>query len=158
MAENESIGYRLLQPGEEAVISRLITRIFLEFVAPGYSLAGILEFLAFVAPLSLAERRGAGNWLQVAVDGEHIAGVIELRERRHISLLFVERGWQRRGIAAALLEQARNQCRQFNPPRKTITVNSSPYAVPFYMAAGFSPFVEEQQRNGIRYLPMAATL
>lgn len=37
---------------------------------------------------------------------------------------------------------------------KTITLNSSPYGVPFYKAIGFVPTDEEKTINGIRFTPM----
>ena len=37
---------------------------------------------------------------------------------------------------------------------KTITLNSSPYGVPFYKAVGFVPTDEEKTVNGIRFTPM----
>jgi predicted GNAT family N-acyltransferase len=39
-------------------------------------------------------------------------------------------------------------------PEQTITVNSSPYGVPFYHALGFEDSDKEQTVNGIRFTPM----
>ena len=38
--------------------------------------------------------------------------------------------------------------------KTTITLNSSPYGVPFYRAIGFVPTDEEKTVNGIRFTPM----
>ena len=35
-----------------------------------------------------------------------------------------------------------------------LTLNSSPYGLPFYLALGFVPQSEEQEINGIRFTPM----
>jgi predicted GNAT family N-acyltransferase len=39
-------------------------------------------------------------------------------------------------------------------PDRTLTVNSSPYAVPVYAKLGFVPTDREQVQSGIRYTPM----
>ena len=39
-------------------------------------------------------------------------------------------------------------------PDGTITLNSSPYGLPFYKANGFVPTDEEKTVNGIRFTPM----
>lgn len=41
-----------------------------------------------------------------------------------------------------------------NSSSKTITVNSSPYAVPVYHKLGFIDTDTEQLSDGIRYIPM----
>lgn len=39
-------------------------------------------------------------------------------------------------------------------PDGTITLNSSPYGLPFCQALGFQPTDQEQTVNGIRFTPM----
>ena len=39
-------------------------------------------------------------------------------------------------------------------PNGTVTLNSSPYGLPFYEALGFVPTGKEQTVNGIRFTPM----
>ena len=39
-------------------------------------------------------------------------------------------------------------------PNETITLNSSPYGLPFYKVIGFVPTDEEKTVNGIRFTPM----
>ena len=39
------ITYRLVEPGKEARVSDLATRVFKEFVAPDYSAESVREFL-----------------------------------------------------------------------------------------------------------------
>ena len=39
-------------------------------------------------------------------------------------------------------------------PDETITLNSSPYGLPFYKAIGFVPTDEEKTVNGNRFTPM----
>jgi predicted GNAT family N-acyltransferase len=41
-----------------------------------------------------------------------------------------------------------------NPGLDALTLNSSPYGLPFYLSVGFRPQSEEQLMNGIRFTPM----
>lgn len=41
-----------------------------------------------------------------------------------------------------------------NPILEEITLNSSPYGLPFYLAIGFIPLSDEQEMNGIKFTPM----
>ena len=40
------------------------------------------------------------------------------------------------------------------PQAMELTLNSSPYGLPFYLRLGFFPLSEEQEINGIRFTPM----
>lgn len=41
-----------------------------------------------------------------------------------------------------------------NPSLEVLTLNSSPYGLPFYLSIGFEALSEEQEINGIRFTPM----
>ena len=41
-----------------------------------------------------------------------------------------------------------------NPSLEALTLNASPYGLPFYLAIGFVPLSEEKEMNGIRFTPM----
>ena len=75
-----------------------------------------------------------------------------MQENSHISLLFVDWQYHRRGIARQLFAYIRN--RALNAGCTEITVHSSPYAVPVYQKFGFIKTGPEQELNGIRYIPM----
>lgn len=45
-----------------------------------------------------------------------------------------------------------------NEVESALTLNASPYGLPFYLALGFIPLSEEQQINGIRFTPMKYTI
>lgn len=146
---------RPMNPGEETGVCHLVMRVFSEFVAPGYGPEGIKEFRKYVNPAALLKRSEAGHFVLVAAVQGQLAGVIEIRHHEHISLLFVDRQFLRRGIAKALLLQALDVSRQHNPDLEQVTVNSSPYAVPIYEKLGFEQTGPEQVKNGIRFVPMA---
>ena len=83
-------------------------------------------------------------------------GTGAVRDRRHISLLFVESRFHRRGIGSALLEAMTDFCRRAGT--REITVNASPFAAGFYQNRGFRPLDGEQRADGIRFIPMARVL
>ena len=135
----------------------LCRRVFLEFEAPDYGLEGTDAFLRFLDPAQM-ERMAASGLL--AFFGHWSAGVLTgtgaVRDRRHISLLFVEGRFHRRGIGSALLEAMTDFCRRAGT--REITVNASPFAAGFYQNRGFRPLDGEQRADGIRFIPMARVL
>ncbi len=138
------------------MISHFILKSFDDFVAPGYSDEGRREFKKYAAPNAFMDRRSNHRLIIAEVDGE-LAGVIEIREMRHIALLFVAREFQRRGIAKALFNHAEESIRHHNPDCIRITVNSAPGAVDVYRKLGFQADKDEQCINGIRFTPMSKT-
>jgi len=149
---------RPLAAGEEAAACRLVREVFDEFESPEYSEQGIREFFSYADPAAMRRRREEDHFVLVGeIDGE-IAGVIEIRHHEHIALLFVKKVYHGRGIARRLFETVRSICLESNPELETMTVNSSPFAVRIYRRMGFIPLSEEQESNGIRYVPMACRL
>lgn len=87
-----------------------------------------------------------------AYQGKKIVGVLALKNRTHISLLFVRKEFQGRGIGTRLLEECRAYCGKqgiFD-----LTVNAIATGIPFYLAHGFTAFEEERQEQGLRFTPM----
>lgn len=152
------ITYREIRPGEEFQVCQMIEACFNEFIAPEYSQEGRSEFLKYLNPEFILFRLAHNHFILVAVDGNKIAGVIEVRSNYHISLLFVKKEYQKRGIAKKLLELALVKCRQHKPDVSIVEVNSSPYAVPVYENLGFMKINIEQVANGMRYTPMTLKL
>ena len=146
--------YRPIQAGEEDAAHALVARVFGAFVGAAYSEEGRREFLNYVQPGALLLRTGAGHLSFVAVVRGGLAGVIEIRDCQHVSLLFVEARFQRRGIAKGLLRYALQQCMRAMPDLQQISVNSSPNAAETYERLGFRRIGAMQVRNGIKYVPM----
>ncbi len=153
-----AIDYRPMQPGEETAVADMVARVFNEFVAPGYSAQGVQEFMKYAAPDALLTRAQLHHFTLLATAQDRVVGMIEVRNHNHISMLFVEKSFQRQGIAAELLRKALDICRAHNPDLTEISVNSSPYAVPVYERLGFRQEKPEQVINGIRFIPMILTL
>ncbi len=150
--------YRLMKPGEESEVFNLVFRTFTEFIAPHYSRAGILEFLKYIRPGSLLERLQKEHFVLLAIAQRKIIGIIEVRGNSHISLLFVDKQFQKRGIARELLRRTLRICMKEKPDLSKITVNASPNSVKIYKHLGFRQEGPEQIRQGIRFTPMALKL
>jgi GNAT superfamily N-acetyltransferase len=152
------ITYRHTRPGEEVQVCELVTRVFNEFVAPGFAPQGIREFLRYVHPEAIRLRWQRQHFTLVAVAGGQIVGAIEMMTPDHVSLLFVDARYQRRGISRELLRRSIEVCRAQEPGITDISVNSSPNAVLTYERLGFVQQQSEQENNGLRFVPMQLAL
>jgi len=136
---------RKTKPEETDGIIKLALSVFMEFEAPDYSEEGVRAFKAFLSDremLSLFTIYGAfENGIPL--------GMLAARDGIHISLFFVDGGYQRKGIGTALF---RHFLSEFHPD--TVTVNAAPPALPFYRHLGFMETNSETLENGIRYTPM----
>ncbi len=154
----DPIVYRPLEPGGAEAVSRLILDSFGEFIAGDYSDEGRAEFTRHVQPEALVDRSRSNHFVLVALAGERPAGVIELRDNDHVSLLFVDRRFQRHGLARELLTRALSVARPAKPGLDRVTVNSSRFGVPIYEKLGFRQTGPERSVNGIVFIPMAHQL
>jgi GNAT superfamily N-acetyltransferase len=142
-------------PEDAPAISGMVAACFNEFVAPGFSNEGVAGFLDYVRPEAFKERLGAGNFAFASLDGGAPVGYIEVRScLTHICLLFVNKEYQRKGIAKKLLGLAVAECGLKGGRTGFLDVNSSPYAVPVYEKMGFVKTGDEQTVKGITFTPM----
>jgi GNAT superfamily N-acetyltransferase len=124
----------------------LAWRVFSEYESPDYSEEGTEEFRKCLHD----EEYLTGIEYYGAFDAEKLIGIIGIRpDRKHICFFFVDGKYQRQGIGTRLFKTVLQDY-----PEQTITVNSSPYGVPFYHALGFENTDKEQTVNGIRFTPM----
>lgn len=149
---------RPITPGEEQEVALLVIRAFYDDIAPHYSPEGIQEFLRYADPEAMARRSAAGHWVLVAEAAAKVIAMIEVREYRHVSMLFVAGEYQRKGIARELLLEALSICRRERPGLVGVTVHASPNAVGAYERLGFRPQAPEQNVKGIRFTPMLLML
>ena len=89
----------------------------------------------------------------VALDGDRIIGIISLRNNNHISLLFVEENYHKKGIGTKLIQELAKYLTTEEGITR-MTVNAAPYAIGFYHKIGFADTDTEQENDGIRYTPM----
>lgn len=127
---------RPLDPADIPAAASLLQRAALEFILHESTPEGAAHFLAENDAAALHARVAAGFVYHVAiVDGE-LAGFIGVRERSHVFHLFVDRRWQRRGIARRLWAAGREAALAAGGTG-VFTVNASNHALSFYEALGF---------------------
>ena len=151
---NEPVTYELLRPGREPEVCELIARVFHEFIGPGYAPEGVGHFLEYVQPAAMAERQTRDHFVITALCGSRIAGAVEVRGGEHVSLMFVDKEHHGQGVCRELFRRAVDRLNAAGQPPATMTVNSSPYAVPVYERLGFTVQEPEKEINGIRFIPM----
>lgn len=137
---------------EEAMA--LAWKTFLRFEADVYTAEGVQNFENFITDTTLHRMFVMGAYqLFVALDHGRIVGMITLRDSQHISLLFVDEKYHRRGIGRALMEYLTDYMANEMGIHQ-VTVNASPYGVGFYHKLGFRDLSPEEQKDGIIYTPM----
>ena len=151
----------------------LTWRTFSQFVGPGYSMEGSRSFIDFISGEDLHRMFMLGRYrMYLAKEDGRIIGVISVREHNHLSLLFVDPAWQGCGVGRALMECVKDYLwdRKVLPLDNEdekildvlyekeadhfLTVNAAPGAVAFYKRIGFEQTGEEEEYNGIRYVPL----
>lgn len=137
---------------DEAML--LCWRTFLKYEAADYSQEGIDNFRNFITDMTLKKMFCQGSYqMFVATYDNKLVGVVSLRNSSHISLLFVEETFHRKGIGTDLLNHLFYYlASEMNIDK--ITVNAAPYAVDFYHKIGFTDQGPETTSDGIRYTPM----
>lgn len=137
---------------------KLAWNTFMKFDAPDYSKEGIINFNKFINDEMLYKMFVLGSYqLFVAEEDKRIVGMLSLREKKHISLLFVDVDHLQQGIAKSLMRFVADYARNEEGVER-LTVNSSPYAVGFYHKQGFTDLDGEVRADGIRYVPMELKL
>jgi len=132
----------------------LAFKVFLKYEAAEYGEEGIRSFAEFVTDEALKKMFLIGEYLLfVALDGEKIVGLISLRSGNHISLLFVDDKYHRKGIGSALIKCLQEHLLK-NTRYEKMTVFASPYGIPFYHKVGFHDTGKQTKREGIIFTPM----
>ena len=141
--------YGIVRPLTEKEIPealQLVWSVFCEFESPDYAPEGTEEFRKCLNDDAYL----AGIRYYGAFDDGKLVGVLGIREvKRHICFFFVDGAYHRRGIGTGLFRRMREDF-----SGQTITLNSSPYGLPFYKALGFVATDSEQTVNGICFTPM----
>ncbi len=131
----------------------LAFEVFMQFEAPDYKPEGVETFKRDIVENKefIAKCKRGVCPIYAAFDDGKIIGMIGMRESRtHINLAFTKKEYQRKGVARAIFKYLLHD----NPQLSEITLNSSPYGLPFYLKLGFVPQSEEQEQDGIRYISM----
>ena len=138
----------------------LVNSVFSEFVAVDYSEQGKVTFETYLENKleEVSTELNSGHKKMWAYyQDDTILGVIATRDVSHISLMFVDKQYHRRGIAKQLLQVVIDELKQ-DTGITQITVNSSPYAVKIYEHLGFLKTEEMQEKDGIIFIPMMRSI
>ena len=132
----------------------LIWNTFSEFIAPDYSKEAVVNFkVNFIENEDFKGCFKNGNQVMYgAYIDEKLVGVISIREVKFVSCFFVDKEYHRKGIASMLFNHILSELKEKQVEK--ITLNASPYAVPFYHAIGFKDLDKQQEYKGIIYTPM----
>ena len=158
-----NVSIRAMSASDSHGVSHLILTLFNEFVAPGYSKKASKTFRrqtrrqSRCAEIREGESRLVAETLVDEARGE-LVGVIGVRDVSHIHWLWVRKDWHRRGVASILFANVVAEIRRQRPDVMKITLNSSPYAIPFYLRLGFQISGEEIDKKGIICTPMKLDL
>lgn len=132
----------------------LAWKTFLRFEADVYTPEGVKNFQNFITDSTLHRMFIMGAYqLFVALDQGKVIGMITLRDSTHISLLFVDEAYHRRGIGRGLIKYLTEYLLS-EVGVSRVTVNASPYGVEFYHKLGFRDIRSEEKKDGIIYTPM----
>ena len=138
----------------------LVNRVFSEFVAVDYGEQGKRTFEDYLKTklqeVSSALKSGDKKMWAYYQD-EEILGVIATQNTSHISLMFVDKTHHGQGIAKELFQAVLEDLKE-DQNLTQITVNSSPYAVKVYERLGFVQTQEQQEKDGILFIPMRRVL
>ncbi len=146
------------QSNEAATLSVFIRSVYDVSVAPHYLQRGNNEFYTYIDSSAIKNRLETNHWILMAENGSQLLGIIEVRDDKHVSMLFVKLDHQRKGIGKQLLEAAIKKANKSNPNLKKMTVHSSPNSLAAYERLGFKPVSQEKMVNGIRFTTMEKTI
>ncbi len=152
LSEKDIVALSSLQ-AEEACA--LVQRVFDATIAATYQKQGREHFHSFVDPVAFASRLATPAHFALGAYSEgFLIGMIEVRDLSHICLLFTDLAWQGKGVGSLLVQKAQERCADST----WMDVNAAPNAVSFYQKMGFVPTSEEQETDGIRFVPMRKDL
>jgi GNAT superfamily N-acetyltransferase len=138
-----------MAPEETNAVAAFARRVYDAAIAPHESPEGRATYARYAAPDAM-RARAARHVVTVAEWDGALAGMLEVRDGTHVSMLFVDPTRQRAGVARALLTHA------FGPPARwpALTVNSTPGAVSAYARLGFVADGGAIEQDGLRFVPM----
>lgn len=133
-------------------ISRVCMAAFNAAVAPTLGAEGIATFGSVATADAFGARLHGDNHILVAEQDTRIVGVVELKEGRHLAMLFVDPDCQGQGIGRALFQAVLPQLRA-----PSMSVRASLNAVAAYQRYGFVLDGEVGEFNGLVYQPLTFT-
>jgi len=147
---------RQVKPNEVSDALTLALEVFMQFEAPDYKPQGVETFRKdIIENAEFIDKCIKGICpIYAAFDDGKMVGIIGMRNKSHINLVFTKSEYHRKGIATSIFEFLLSEVKKNSTQVKEITLNSSPYGNNFYLHLGFVPLSEEQEIDGIRFTPM----
>ncbi len=156
--QEDKIIFRMAVEKDWEPAMKLAWETFLIFEAQEYSEEGIESFRDFISDQLLKKMFLKGEYqMFVAYDENRLIGFISVRNRCHISLLFVDKAYHRKGIGRALIQKL-GEYMITEVGVDYMTVDSAPYATEFYHKLGFWDLAPRQEKKGIIYTSMKKNL
>lgn len=127
----------------------LVWKTFLRFEGCDYTIEGINNFHSFLIDNELYVSFLKGKYqMMVALDNNTIIGVASIRGGNHLSLLFVDETYHKKGVGRALIHALCKYLKE-EAGERFMSVNAAPYAVKFYRKLGFSVIRPEEEYSGV---------
>lgn len=145
---------RWARESEWAPAMKMIWSTFLKYEGKDYTKEGIRNFFDFITDDNLYMSFLKGDYqMMVAVDGSRVIGAGTIRNKNHLSLLFVDEEYHRKGIGRAIIN---GLCRYLKEEEgeRYMSLQAAPYAVDFYHKLGFHTVKPEEEYSGIRVTAM----
>ena len=142
-----------MQKDDAEEVSKVVVSSFLYSVADHLPDEGIATFMDISSPESFRKRLNEDNLMFISESVDGIKGIVELKEGRHVAMMFVLPEMQCMGIGRELIEEALKYSRT-----DTVTVNASLTSVIAYEKYGFEIVGPEEVKQGLRYRPMKIEL
>ena len=141
---------------DAAEISALIRPLAEKYITCKFSPVGTQCLLTSMEPVAIERYFKFGFKYHVAVEDDVLAGVVGVRENKHVYHLFVADEFRGRGLARELWHIARDTCRKAGNTGE-FTVNSSTFAVEMYRKFGFAKSGPPETKTGVTSVPMRIT-
>lgn len=139
---------------EWAPAMRMIWRTFLKYEGKDYTKEGIRHFYDFITDDDLYVSFLKGEYqMMVALYGGEVIGAGSIRNKNHLSLLFVDENYHHMGVGSAILGKLCEYLKTETGER-TMSLQAAPYAVNFYKKLGFRTVRPETEYSGIRVTAM----
>jgi len=134
-------------------VSSICIDAFMGAVAPTLEEEGIKTFQSIASISSLESRMEADNEMLVYEENHQVVGFLELKEGRHIAMLFVSPNSQKNGVGKSLISEILTYAKN-----DVITVSASLTSVPAYLHYGFEYAGDAAESSGLKYQPMQIEL
>jgi len=144
---------RKVERADLVCVQAICINAFMESVAPTLTEEGIETFKNIASVSGFAKRMEADNEMLAYEDNGEVVGIIEFKEGRHIAMLFVSPGFQKKGIGGSLVSAILPYARD-----NLLTVSASLTSISAYLNYGFKCSGVIGESAGLKYQPMEMEL